>query len=94
MLMLTENAVMVIRDLAAQQDSPQTAGIRITADENTGTFAIDTVSGPAPGDQVVEDLGARAFLDPQAARLLDGTALDAAIVEEGAIEFSIMRRPQ
>ncbi|HEX6967436.1 MAG TPA: adhesin [Micromonosporaceae bacterium] len=94
MLMLTENAVMVIRDLAAQQGAPQTAGVRITADESAGTFSIDTVTEPAPGDQVVEDLGARAFLDPQAARLLDDMALDAAVVEEGAIEFSVMQRPR
>jgi iron-sulfur cluster assembly protein len=94
MLMLTENAVMVIRDLAAQQVTPQTAGIRITADESAGTFSIDTVSEPAPGDQIIEDLGARAFLDSDAARLLDDMTLDASIADEGAIEFLIVRRPR
>lgn len=93
MLTLTENAVMVIRDLAAQQGAPQTGGVRISADESAGTFSIETVNEPEPGDQVIEDLGARAFLDTDAARLLDDKALDAGITDDGEIEFSIMNRP-
>ncbi|HEX5541327.1 MAG TPA: adhesin [Micromonospora sp.] len=93
MLTLTENAVMVIRDLAAQQGAPQVAGVRISADDGMDTFAIQAVPEPQPGDQVIEDLAARVFLDAEAARLLDDKALDAGLDDQGEVEFAILERP-
>lgn len=94
MLTLTENAVMVIRDLAAQEGAPQTAGLRIAADPSAGSLTIEATAQPAPGDQVVEDLGARLFLDSDAAEMLDDKALDASVDEQGEVQFAVMDRPQ
>ncbi|HEX5597093.1 MAG TPA: adhesin [Micromonosporaceae bacterium] len=94
MLTLTENAVMVIRDLAAQQGNPQVAGVRISADDGMDSFVIEAVPEPEPGDQVIEDLGARAFLDAEAAQTLDDKALDAGIDDQGEVEFAILERPR
>lgn len=94
MLTLTENAVMAIRDIAAQQGAPDTGGIRICADQSAGAFTLATADGPDPDDQVIENQGARAFLDADAARLLDSKALDAGVDEQGDVEFSILDRPR
>jgi len=94
MLTMTENAVMVIRDLTAQQGGPQTAGLRICSDQSAGSFTIQAAAEPAPGDQVVENLGARLFLDSDAAQMLDDKALDAGVGDQGDVQFAIMDRPQ
>ena len=40
-------------------------------------FTIEIVAEPAPGDQVIEDGGARVFVDSQVAPILDNVELDA-----------------
>jgi Fe-S cluster assembly iron-binding protein IscA len=94
MLTLTENAVMVIRDLAAQEGAPQAGGLRIATDPSAGALTIEVAQRPAQGDHVVDDLGARLFLDPDAAELLADKALDAAVDEEGNVRFAFADRPQ
>lgn len=94
MVVITENAVMVIRDLAAQEGAPQTAGVRIAADESGGALTIESVKQPAQGDRVIENLGARLFLDSDAAELLEDKALDASVDEEGEVQFAVMDVPE
>jgi iron-sulfur cluster assembly protein len=48
---------------------------------------------PARDDQVLDEAGARIFLDPEAAQLLDDKALDAAVDQQGAVQFGIEERP-
>ena len=93
MVVITENAVMVIRDLAAQEGSLQTAGVRIAADPSGDSLTIETVDQPAQGDRVVENQGARLFLDSDAAELLEDKALDASVDEEGDVQFAVMDVP-
>ena len=71
MLTMTDNAVLVIRDLAAQQDVGEDGGLRIAADTDAGSLSIELVPQPAQGDQVVDNEGARIFLDADAAELLN-----------------------
>lgn len=87
MLTLTENAVLVIRDLTAQQEVPEGAGLRIASDPTAGALTLALVERPAQGDQVVDDSGARIFLDPEAAEILDDKALDAAVDAQGGVQF-------
>jgi Fe-S cluster assembly iron-binding protein IscA len=63
MLQIAEDAVDALAGLGA---------IRITAEEVDGEveLSIDDATGPADGDQVVEQGGARIFLDPVAADAL------------------------
>ncbi|GAB3159068.1 hypothetical protein GCM10027290_63390 [Micromonospora sonneratiae] len=93
MLTLTENAVMVIRDLTAREDALPNGGLRITSDPEINSLMITIAMEPAQGDQVVDSLGARLFLDSAAAELLDGKALDAAVDEDGDVRFEFADRP-
>ncbi|MFE9958042.1 HesB/IscA family protein [Micromonospora sp. NPDC005299] len=87
MLTMTDNAVLVIRDLANQQDVAEEGGLRIAADTDAGSLSIELVEQPAQGDQVIDDQGARIFLDADAAELLNGTSVDATVDDEGVVQF-------
>jgi iron-sulfur cluster assembly protein len=93
MLALTHNAVLVIRDLAAQQEVPSGAGLRIASDPAAGSLTLALAAQPERGDQVVDADGARIFLDPQAAEILDDKALDAVVDEQGAVQFGVAEQP-
>ncbi|MEV4754654.1 adhesin [Micromonospora sp. NPDC049559] len=93
MLTLTNNAVLVIRDLTAQQQVPDGAGLRIATDPSAGSLTLALVEQPAQGDEVVNSEGARVFLDAGAAELLDDKALDAAVDAQGAVQFGIAEQP-
>jgi Fe-S cluster assembly iron-binding protein IscA len=94
MLTLTENAVMVIRDLTAQQGALASGGVRISSDPSGEVLEIAVAEQPAHGDQVVDSSGARLFLDSDAAELLDDKALDAAVDEDGSVQFAFADRPR
>ncbi|MFC0005645.1 iron-sulfur cluster biosynthesis family protein [Micromonospora siamensis] len=92
MLTMTDNAVLVIRDLAAQQDVAQAGGLRIAADTDAGSLTIELVPEPVQGDQVVDNQGARIFLDSDAAELLGDTSVDAEVDEEGVVQFGFTEK--
>ncbi|MEU7710814.1 iron-sulfur cluster biosynthesis family protein [Micromonospora chalcea] len=92
MLTMTDNAVLVIRDLAAQQDVADAGGLRIAADTEAGSLSIELVPEPVRGDQVVDTEGARIFLDSDAAELLNDTAVDAVVDDEGVVQFGFTEK--
>ncbi|MDG4802615.1 iron-sulfur cluster biosynthesis family protein [Micromonospora sp. WMMD980] len=92
MLTMTDNAVLVIRDLAAQQDLAEAGGLRIAADTEAGSLSIELVPEPVRGDQVVDTEGARIFLDSDAAELLNDTAVDAVVDDEGVVQFGFTEK--
>ncbi|WFF08811.1 iron-sulfur cluster biosynthesis family protein [Micromonospora sp. WMMD1076] len=92
MLTMTDNAVLVIRDLAAQQDVADAGGLRIAADPDAGSLSIELVPQPVQGDQVVDTEGARIFLDSDAAELLNDTSVDAMVDEEGVVQFGFTEK--
>jgi len=76
MLTLSPSAVDAVDSLLHNPEIPDDAGLRIdTAGESQ--FTIEIAPEPAPGDQVIEEGGARVFVDAQAASMLDGAELDA-----------------
>lgn len=89
MLTLTDNAVTVIRDLTAQPEVPDGAGLRIATDPSAGALTLALAAQPAQNDRVLDESGARLFLDPEAAQLLDDKALDASVDPQGAVQFGI-----
>lgn len=93
MLTMTDNAVLVIRDLVAQQDVLDGGGLRIAADADEGSLTIELVPQPAQGDQVVDSNGARIFLDSDAADLLNETSVDASVDDEGVVQFGFTEKP-
>ncbi|MFF5171488.1 HesB/IscA family protein [Micromonospora sp. NPDC000089] len=92
MLTMTDNAVLVIRDLASQQDVAQDGGLRIAADTEAGSLTIELVPQPEQGDQVVDTEGARIFLDADAAELLNDTSVDAVVDDEGVVQFGFTEK--
>jgi len=83
MLTLTDNAQYAIRTLVSPADEPTEAGVRIASAPGTNGAApelsLEVVTSPAPGDQVVDEQGARVFLDSTAAEMLAEQTLDVQI---------------
>jgi iron-sulfur cluster assembly protein len=90
MLTLTDGAVSAIRDLTSQPELPAETGLRIMAQgEGAPSFRLALAEGPAAGDQIVEEGGARVFVEAAAAAVLEDKALDAGVNEQGDLAFSI-----
>ena len=88
MLTLTDNAATEIRNLIALPEVPDDAGVRIAADP-AGTLTLALAGAPVQGDAVLEEQGARVFLEPAAGEFLADKELDAGVDPEGNVQFSI-----
>ena len=94
MLTLTENASTIVRDITAQPGMSETSGLRITTElGDQAGFAISTADQPQADDQVIEQSGATIYLDQDSAQLLDDKILDAAVDEQGQVEFALGYQP-
>jgi Fe-S cluster assembly iron-binding protein IscA len=91
LLALTDNAVEAVKNIVASSDEvSETSGLRMVA-ERAGTQAnlqLSVARLPAEDDEVIEEQGARVFLEPEAAALLDDKVLDAS-VEQNQVAFMI-----
>ena len=91
LLALTDNAVEAVREIVSSSDeASETGGLRMVA-ERAGTqanFQLSVVPLPAEDDEVIDEQGARVFLEQEAASLLDDKVLDAS-VEQDQVEFTI-----
>ena len=85
MLTLTDHAQTAVRTLTQDPQAPESAGLRITPG-NEG-LELMLVAEPVPGDALIDDGGARVFVEPQAAQLLDEQTLDAQLDEGGEVNF-------
>lgn len=83
MLTLTEDARVAIVGLVEPNDPAGHAGVRIAlaaqADGDGPQLGLAVAEEPAPGDSVIDEAGARVFLDESAAALLGNRTLDAHI---------------
>ena len=77
MLTLTDHAQHAVRTLTQDPQAPESAGLRIAS--GTEGLELMVVAEPTPGDALIEDGGARVFLEPQAAQLLEEQTLDAQV---------------
>ena len=93
MLTLTDSAVTAIRTLTSQPELPVDTGLRIMAqDEGAPSFQVTLAETPVAGDQVIEEDGARVFLEANAAAALDDKALDAQVDDEGTVAFTVAQQ--
>ena len=91
MLTLTENASTVVKTLVDQQE--EAGGLRISQDAPDSPALHVIPSGePQPGDQVVEQAGAKVFLEETAATTLDDKVLDAGMDASGNVQFGISQQ--
>ena len=84
MLTLTDNALTAVRTLTQDPKAPEGAGLRITP--GTEGLELILVADPVPGDALIDDGGARVYVEPEAAELLKEQTLDAQ-VEDGQVSF-------
>jgi len=91
LLALTDNAVEAVRDIVSSSDeASETSGLRMVAEREgmQANFQLSVVPLPAEDDEVIDEQGARVFLEPKAASLLDDKVLDASI-EQDQVAFTI-----
>jgi len=93
MLVLTEAAAQCAKSVTATMQESETAGLRIASavpePVRPGALQVTTTPGPGENDQVIEVGGARVYLEPQAAALLDDKILDARPDAQGNPRFSL-----
>jgi len=94
MLLLTDNAKHAIESILAGAEDPDSAGLRISSSEQAAnSLALTVTTAPDDGDTIVDESGARVFLAPVAAQLLDEMVLDTEAQEDGAVRFKVSRQP-
>jgi iron-sulfur cluster assembly protein len=89
LLTLTDRAAETIRTLTSQPGIPADTGLRMSLqDSDAGTLAL-SLEGPQPDDSVIEDSGARVFVQRDAAAIVDDRELDAQLDEQGRASFML-----
>jgi iron-sulfur cluster assembly protein len=81
-LAITDTAAEAIRGIVAAPELPEGAGLRIATQpgaDQMGTLEVSVAATPADTDQVVDEAGARVFVEADAVELLDDKLLDAQI---------------
>ncbi len=90
MLTLTQNATLIVKEIADQSGGTESSGLRITAEPGPEAgLSVTTAETAEPGDQVLQQDGATVYLDQDAATMLDDKVLDAAVDESGRVEFAL-----
>lgn len=89
MLTMTENAVTEIRNLTDLSQAPEGGGVRIAADPAAGDLTLSLAAKPADDDTVLDNDGARLFLDANAKTILDDKTLDVVKDPNGEIQFAV-----
>lgn len=93
MLTLTDTAAGVVKQLTEiDETNGPDGGLRIsTQPEGAEGPGLVLSAAPAPedGDQVLDESGARVFLDESAAVMLDDKVLDAQTDPDGSVQFAV-----
>lgn len=77
MLTLTDHAQNAVRSLTQDPQAPDSAGLRIASGQQG--LELMVVAEPLPGDALIEGGGAKVFVEPQAAQMLEEQTLDAQV---------------
>lgn len=94
MLTMTNEARTAVESIVANANATTTGGVRIAEDgSGSNGFALSVTPEPQVDDTVVDDGGARVFLDEAAAAALDDKVLDAAPDDQGAVRFALLQQP-
>jgi iron-sulfur cluster assembly protein len=91
-LTLTDRAADTIRALTSQPGVPADAGLRMSMQgSDEGRLAL-SLEGRQPDDAVIEDAGARVYVQHDAASVVEDRQLDAQLDEEGRASFVLTDR--
>jgi iron-sulfur cluster assembly protein len=86
-LTLTDRAAETIRTLISQPGVPAETGLRMSLPDGDAGALTLSLEGPQPGDEVIEDSGARVFVQSDAATILEDRELDGQLDEQGQASF-------
>lgn len=88
---MIKDASTVVRSLVDQAaPEKQESGLRISQDDvESPALNVIPADQPSPGDQVLDEDGARVFLEETAAVTLDHKILDAQVDADGGVQFTI-----
>jgi iron-sulfur cluster assembly protein len=99
MLALTPTATEVVESIVSNDELPETAGLRITSEENPAAgnthgprrdLRLAIVEEPQTGDELIE--GTQIYVEPgETADLLDDKVLDAEVSGE-EVRFSLLQQ--
>lgn len=95
MLALTPAAVEVVTALTSGPGIPDTAGLRIASTgeaPQAGGLEVELVSAPLESDQVVDETGARVFVETGAAPYVDDKVLNGELDEQGGAHFTLVQQ--
>lgn len=93
MLTMTDKAAEMIRTLTSQPGVPEDVGLRMSVQEGEeGTLTL-SLQSPQPDDVVIDDAGARVFIEQDAAPLVEDRALDAQVDDDGGLSFLLGSQP-
>ena len=91
MLTLTDTASIVVKEIVARNSDVDGAGLRIEAESADGKeFGVAIATGPEDHDAVIEQGGARVYVEERAAQALDDKTLDARVGEDGRVAFDVL----
>ncbi|MGB2710146.1 MAG: HesB/YadR/YfhF-family protein [Conexibacter sp.] len=82
MLAITDTAADAIRGIVTAPGVPDGAGLRIAMQggaSDAGTLEVTVAEVPAESDQVLDEAGARVFVEDRVVPMLDDKLLDAEI---------------
>ncbi|GAA4224416.1 hypothetical protein GCM10022254_03800 [Actinomadura meridiana] len=90
MLALTDGAVAAIRTMTSRPGLAPGTGLRIAPEpDDPASLVLRLADAPEPGDELLDDGGARLFLAPRAARELAGRTLDVRADVSGSVTFHL-----
>jgi iron-sulfur cluster assembly protein len=91
-LTLTSNAAEALKTIAeASPELPSESGLRIQAEpteEGRVSLGLTMVASPDVDDQVIEEAGARVFVEPETAAILEDKILDATVAGD-RVQFTL-----
>lgn len=93
-LTLTDSATTEIRNLTVNNpEVPDDAGMRIAPTPDGTSLSLSLALVPGEDDAVLSEGGARVFLEPTAAQLLDDKTLHASTDAQGQVQFALADAP-
>lgn len=93
MLTLTPSAIEVVNSMAEASGNADSAGLRIahTAEEaEVQGLEVEFVPAPTDDDQVLNQGGARVYLESKAATYLEDKVLDGELDDQGNVRFGLV----
>jgi Fe-S cluster assembly iron-binding protein IscA len=88
-LTLTDRAAETIRTLTSQPGLPEETGLRMSVSDSEAGALTLSLASPQPEDTVIEEAGARVFVQQDAAGMLEDSELDGTLDEQGQASFML-----